>query len=278
MIGSLLVPVDASSYAQSAQEHALVLAKVFQARVTGLYVLDARFLEMPPYLDYSQTFEARPPSILPLEVLEQYRLKSERILAGLQESAEKLSISAELRTEEGDPSQIIADMGKSYDLIVMGKRGEHAKWGKDLLGSTAENVVRRSATPVLLAESKARAVRRMTVLFDGSAPALRALKLAADIAGHVDATLRVFTAGDDAESAERIQIEAKLYLDPLSVKVGYAVRVGKAVPTAIDDLEHHPADLVVAGMQGHSAVHHLILGSTTEHVMRSIARPILLAP
>ncbi len=69
-----------------------------------------------------------------------------------------------------------------YDLIAMGKRGEHAKWGRDLLGSTAENVARRSATPVLLAESTSRPMNKALVLFDGSHSANRALKLAADLA------------------------------------------------------------------------------------------------
>ena len=55
--------------------------------------------------------------------------------------------------------------------MVLGKRGEHAKWGRDLLGSTAEAVTKRSAVPVLLVEEKARPLKKALVLFDGSEPA-----------------------------------------------------------------------------------------------------------
>jgi nucleotide-binding universal stress UspA family protein len=77
------------------------------------------------------------------------------------------------------PGQVIADLGNTYDLVVMGKRGEHAKWGRDLLGSTAESVARRSATPVLLVEERALSMTRVLVLFDGSHSANRGLKVAA---------------------------------------------------------------------------------------------------
>ncbi|MCL5736633.1 MAG: universal stress protein [Actinobacteria bacterium] len=278
MIKSLLVPVDSSKYARSALEHALDLAQTYEARITGLYVLDIRFLEMPPYLELSDTFEHIPSTIVPLDMLERYREKSERVLDRFRERLEKAGLFAEGITEEGVPSQVIADVGKSHDLIVMGKRGEHAKWGRDLLGSTAESVVRRSGTPVLLAETAPHRIETMFVMFDGSVPATRALKLAADLAVHLSAKLKVFTADDDPERGENIRREASSYLRGLEVRATYELQTGSASKAAIALLQEHPADLVVAGMRGHSALHDLILGSTAEHVMRSVPLPVLLVP
>ena len=89
MIKSLLVPVDSSAHSQAALNHALGLGKIYKARVTGLYVLDIRYLEMPPYLDYSYTFEAVPPTLVSLDVMEKFRVKSERILNDLREAVER---------------------------------------------------------------------------------------------------------------------------------------------------------------------------------------------
>jgi nucleotide-binding universal stress UspA family protein len=278
MIKSLLVPVDASDYSRSAVEHALALARPYQARLTGLYVLDIRYLEMPPYLDYSGTFEAVPPTIVHLDVLERYRVKSERILGEFRDLVEKAGLEAETRTEEGVPSQVIADLATAHDLVVMGKRGEHAKWGRDLLGSTAESVVQRSGTPVLLAEGAPRELKRMMVMFDGSVPAGRALKLAADLAVHLSAQMTVFTASDDPAEGEAIQREAAAYAESSGLKAELALTTGKPARAAIGLLEEDSFDLLVAGMQGHSALHDLILGSTAEHVMRSVALPVLLVP
>ena len=62
MIRSLLVAVDSSAHAKAALEHAVGLAGAYQARITGLNVLDVRYVEMPPYLDYAYSFEAVPPA------------------------------------------------------------------------------------------------------------------------------------------------------------------------------------------------------------------------
>lgn len=278
MIKSLLVPVDSSKYAKSALQHALALAGPYSAGLTGLYVLDVRFLEMPPYLDYSDTFEHVRSTTLPLDVLEKYRAKSERVLGDFRETVEKAGLKVETRTEEGVPSQVIAEVGGAYDLVVMGKRGEHAKWGRDLLGSTAESVVRQCGIPVLLAEGEPRPIKKIMVMFDGSIPAERALKLAADVALHVSADLEVFTADDDAEKGAAVQREAARYLDSIGLAATYVLESGKAAKVAISLLKEDPIDLVVAGMRGHSAFHDLILGSTSEHVMRSVALPVLLVP
>jgi nucleotide-binding universal stress UspA family protein len=278
MIKSLLVPVDSSAHSQTALSHALALGKLYKARVTGLYVLDIRYLEMPPYLDYSYTFEAVPPTLVSLDVMEKFRVKSERILNDLREAVEGAGLAVEIRTEEGVPSQVIADIGDSHDLIVMGKRGEHAKWGRDLLGSTAEQVTRRSATPVLLAEAEYRPLEKALVLFDGSHPANRALKLGADVASHTGMALKVVTADDDNSQGEFTQEEAKAYLEPLGLTTAYAVVPGRAAKAAAALLAEEPADLVILGMRGHSAFHNLILGSTTEQLMRSVQIPVLLVP
>jgi nucleotide-binding universal stress UspA family protein len=278
MLTSILVPVDSSPHSRAALEHAVELGKAYRARLTGLYVLDVRYLEMPPYLDYSFTFEAIPPSIAPLDILEKFRVKSERLLNDFHEVVERAGLSAEVRTEEGVPSHSIVETGAAHDLIVMGKRGEHAKWGGDLLGSTAENVVRRSATPVFLVDSEHRPLRKMLVLFDGSYPANRALKLAADLSARTAAKLKILTVDDDAARGTALQQEAKSYLEPLRLGAIYDLLSGRAAKTIASALEDEPVDAVILGMRGHSALHDLILGSTAEHLMRSVQVPVLLVP
>ena len=278
MIGSLLVAVDSSPYARSAQEQAVALGKACRARVTGLHVLDVRYLEMPPYVDYSYAFEAAPPAFVPVDLMESFRVKSERILADFSAFVAAAGLACETRAEEGVPSQVIADLGKAHDLIVMGKRGEHAKWGRDLLGSTAEGVVRRSATPVLLVQPAFRPLASALVLFDGSNPATRALKVAADIAVHTGLELTVVTVDDAADKGRATLGAASSYLDPLGLRAGYDVLPGRVAKTATAALADHPVDLVIMGMRGHSALHDFILGSTAEHLMRSVELPVLLVP
>jgi len=53
---------------------------------------------------------------------------------------------------------------------------------RPLLGSTAESVVRRSGTPVLLVEEQSRPVAKMLLMYRRQPFRNRALKLAADVA------------------------------------------------------------------------------------------------
>jgi nucleotide-binding universal stress UspA family protein len=276
MIRSVLVAVDSSAHARAALEHAVELGKIYQARITGLHVLDIRYLEMPPYLDYSYTFEAVPPALTPLDLMEKFRAKSEHILGDLREAVEQAGLSVEVRTEEGVPGQVIADMGQEHDLVVLGKRGEHAKWGRDLLGSTAEAVTRRSVIPVLLAEEKSRPLKKALLLFDGSEPANRGLRLAADLASRTAVGIRVLTVDDDAEKGQATLNAARAYLEPLKLTAAYSVLPGRASKAAATALAEDPADVVIMGMRGHSALQHLILGRTAEQLMRSVQIPALL--
>lgn len=278
MIRSILVAVDSSAHAGAALQHAIEIGRIYQARVTGLHVLDVRYLEMPPYLDYSYTFEAVPPTVAPLDLMEKSRAKSERLLGEFRESVEKAGLEVDVRVEEGVPGQVIADVGQEHDLIVLGKRGEHAKWGRGLLGSTAESVTRRSAMPVFLAEDKAVALQKALVLFDGSEPANRGLRMAADLASTAGVSLRVLTADDDAEKGEETLSAARAYLEPLEFAVSYSVLPGRPSKAAAAALEEEPADLVIMGMRGHSALQYLILGRTAEQLMRSVQIPALLVP
>jgi nucleotide-binding universal stress UspA family protein len=278
MITSLLVAVDSSVYARSAQEQAVAIAKAYQARVTGLYVLDIRYVEMPPYVDYAFGFVEVPPTLAPLDVMQIFRAKSERILNDLREFVGAAGLPVDTRTEEGVPSQMIADTGRAHDLVVMGKRGEHAKWGRDLLGSTAENVARRSAIPVLLVEAQYRPLSKALVMFDGSDPASRALKLAADLATHTGLALKVLTVDDDTPRGQATQAEASEYLGPLGLEAEYLVVPGRAAKAAAGVLADEPEDVVIMGMRGHSVLHDLILGSTAEQLMRSVELPVLLVP
>jgi nucleotide-binding universal stress UspA family protein len=90
--------------------------------------------------------------------------------------------------------------------------------------------------------------------------------------------IKILTVDDDTDKAESIQVEARSYLEPLDLRTTYVTAPGRADRAAIALAAQEPVGLVVAGMRGHSAMHDLILGSVSEHIMRSLELPILLVP
>jgi nucleotide-binding universal stress UspA family protein len=244
MIRSILVAADASAHAVAARDQAVELARAYGARILGVHVLDVRLLEMPPYLDYSYPFETIPISQFPLELLETFRRKAERVLDEFRIAVEKACVPVEILMEEGIPAQVIAELGDSHDLIVIGKRGEHARWGKELLGTTTEAVVRRATSPVLLTEQSARPFGNVLVLYDGSHSANQALKLVADMASHTSLRIAVLTAArSDADAAAGLQ-EAREYLGAFPLAVQYRSRVADVVQAVFEEMQQSPPYVV----------------------------------
>jgi len=264
MIKSILLAADASQHAVGAKNQAFALAAAYGAKIVAVNVLDVRLLEMPPYLDYAYPFETIPVAQFPVELLESFRVKAERVLEEVRLAAIDEGIAVETRLEEGIPGEVLAELGDAADIIVIGKRGEHARWGKDMLGSITEGVVRRATSPVFITETEASPLRSFVILYDGSHTSNQALKLAADMAAHVE--------------VDRVQDEARRYLEPFTIPSRFFGLKGGPVQAVQEHLASEPADLVVMGKKGYSILQRLILGSTAEHLMRVLPLPVLLVP
>ena len=100
--------------------------------------------------------------------------------------------------------------------------------------------------------------------------------MAADLATRTPLDLKVLTVNDDAQQGQVTLDTARAYLEPLKVSTAYSVLPGRASKAAAAALAEDPADVVVMGMRGHSALQHLILGRTAEQLMRSVQVPVLL--
>ncbi len=277
MIKSILVAADGSGHARAARELALSLASAFEARVTGVHVVDVRLLEQPPFVVGAYPVETIAPSQLPIEMLEGFRAHADKIMSDFRDAA-SAGTEVEFRIEEGVPAETIADVAESYDLLILGKRGAHAQYSDDLVGSTADQVVRKSGTPVLLVDGETPPLRRVMVFYDGSGPANNALKLAAEMASTLGGGLRILTVAGDLDEAAKTQQDAREYLSAYEIEAEFRVAEGEFVFEALEDLETEPSDLAVLGKHGHSFLHDLILGGTTEQLMRQARIALLLVP
>ncbi len=81
----------------------------------------------------------------------------------------------------------------------------------------------------------------------------------------------------DGTTDPRVLDEARRYLESYAVEVRYTTVAGhphERISDAIADGEH---DLVFIGAYGHSRIIEMVLGSTTEFVLRNSPRPVFLA-
>jgi nucleotide-binding universal stress UspA family protein len=131
MYERILVPTGPDPSRKAVLEHALDLADTYGARVHVLHVADL--------LDRGQYDEGEGPEEEAQAAVDQVR-----------EAAEAAGIETTGEIREGTPyEEVLATVeAHDIDLVVMGTHGKQGLT-RVLLGSTAEEVLRRSPVPVL---------------------------------------------------------------------------------------------------------------------------------
>ena len=289
-IAHVLCPVDFSEISQHALDHAAAIARWYEARLTLLYV-----------------FANLPTMDLPPLVLED--ADRERLLSDLRRMAAAVprDVPIEFCIQEAGfvHEEIVAQLGATHaDLLVLGTHGRSG-FQRLFLGSVTEKVIRKTTCPTLVVPPRAPDVpagspiqfRRILCAVDFSESSLDALAHAINMAEEADAQLTVLhvvefppmlneeptlpavdlsrlreaAASDGRRKLEElIPEEARTYCT-----VDTAVVEGRAYREILRQATERQSDLIVMG-HGRGAFDLLLFGSTTHHVIRASACPVLI--
>lgn len=288
-ISHVLCPVDFSEFSRRALDHAIAMAKWYEARLTMLHVfVNMGAVDLPPIV---------------LEDAER-----ERLLAEMRRFAcppPDLSIDLLIREAPDMHREILHQADALHsDLLVIGSHGRSG-FERLLLGSVTEKVIRKATCPVMVvprgAPDAARGgpVRFSRVLcpIDFSETSLAALTYALSIAQEADARLTIvhaieippelaedplsptfnFDAIHAAARAARLQRLRELV--PASARtyctVETTVREGAAYDQILNVAAEQHSDVIVMGVHGRGAINLLVFGSNTVRVTRAATCPVL---
>ena len=277
-IGRILCPVDVSDISARALNHAMALARWYEAEVTVLYVS----------IDALPAAGPIPIAPEPLATVE----------ADVRRFAERASVP-------GVPVTVMVDEGYTAaaarivervrdlraDLLVM---GTHGRGGFDrlVLGSTTEKVLRKVHCPVLTVPPRSDQqpadtpvlFKRILCPIDFSESSSRATEFALSLAQEADARLTLlhvmewWTADtrqqlyEEAHEGLRHAVpdEARTWCTPEAM-----VTSGVAYREILRVAAEKEVDLIVMGVLGRNAVDLTLFGSTTSHVVRGASCPVL---
>jgi nucleotide-binding universal stress UspA family protein len=150
------------------------------------------------------------------------------------------------------------------------------RFSTGLLGGTTESVTRKCPKPVLVSPVEFRPVTRPLLAYDGSQRAAAAMHEAAELATALGVPLTVLHVGKDDAATHRLLDESRRYLATHRVEAEYVIRPGYANEVIVETLAAGQHDLLVIGAYGHSRIIEMVLGSTTEYVLRNAAAPVFL--
>jgi nucleotide-binding universal stress UspA family protein len=272
----IAVGLDGSPHAETALSHSLRIARATGALVRGIHVVDRSMLDGVIVADLSGSVGFQPFLNLSGELHDALVSAGGAILAAFEDRAKEAGVAFEPVLREGNVSQILEEEAQMSDLAAVGSRGANAAHRRDLVGRHADAMARRMPAPLLVAPEEYRDFEQPVLAWDGSPKSRKALVLAAELAALFELPVRVVVASNDAEEGHALLAEAEEELRYRRVKVSSVLRADHPDDAIFAEIAAG-ADLVAMGAHGHGRVVELVLGSTTDRVLRAATVPVLLA-
>jgi nucleotide-binding universal stress UspA family protein len=288
-IERILVPTDFSRPSSHAVSHAIVLARVYGARLELLHSYGIPARAMSQY-----------DGALPSDVIETLRDAAARKLLKTFEKVKSEGVDVDMRVTDTPPAEAISGWATrlSVQLIVMGTRGlsglKHV-----VLGSVAERTVRLAPCPVMTVKGAPGAdspgLRKILVPTDFALESHAALALAKDLAaaagdaevivGHaycVPAEIEALvSAGGEPrvhEFTQKLLGDMERLVEPIAkegVSASFRLRAGNPECVIVDTARDEDVDLIVMATHGRTGLAHVLLGSVAERVLRLAACPVI---
>jgi nucleotide-binding universal stress UspA family protein len=138
-VKKILVPTDGSEHSIHAAEYAISIAKMMNAQIIVVYVVDEVVLDQIGKITEREGAERE---------LKEDGSGYVKYIADL---AEREGVAASSLIEEGRPFERVVHLAKDFnvDLIVMGTYGRRGA-DRILIGSVAERVIEYASCPVLV--------------------------------------------------------------------------------------------------------------------------------
>jgi nucleotide-binding universal stress UspA family protein len=292
-LSNVLCATDLSDASNHALPYALALARKFQAKLYACHVVEAY-----PYALYHEA------NFIPPVAREELLADAERQLRALL-AGQPVAWAPLVRDGAAEAEILRAAAEIHADLAVVathGRSGIH----RLLVGSVAERLLAALPCPVLVVRSPGQKAftpwpeemrfRRILVGCDFSPDSALALDYALGLAQELEAEVELVhvlepsvyrvldrttqTLADDLERAVRAAVERRLR-QPVSTEAlawctpTPVVLSGSPAAEITRHAEASGAELIVLGIRGQGALEKLLVGSTTDRVVRQAPCPVL---
>jgi nucleotide-binding universal stress UspA family protein len=281
MLRNFLCCVDGSRDSESGLRHAVNLAIRCAGRVEILHVTgEAALADDEPLLDGSAlSAEQAPEAPEELPPPEEGVDRPERMLGRMVEICRAGDVGWTVSSLPGQPADRILQRARVADMVVIGRQGP-TREGRESgqIGSTAERVIRRVDRPVLLTTATFVEPKSALVPYARTPGAGVALRLAAEVATHLDAALVVMSAEGDRLKAEQALADAEEYLRAYRLDTEFIYRkdrLEESLPVVCSEQE---CELIVMGALASGLLRGLGRSSFSLPLLRATRCPVLLCP
>ncbi len=281
-MSTILACTDGSQYSASIFQHAAWAASHMDAGVLALHVIDREETRKPADLTGNLGFDASSELMEELVKLDEEHSRVARLRgkAVLEDAARQLTESGvesvKTKQRHGSVVETLDEFEENAELLVIGKRGEHADFSKSHVGSNMERVVRSAKIPVLVASRSFRPVESFLLAYDGGPSIDKAIDFVAGQTLLKGAKAHLVSVGKPDSSLQSKLANAATKLRDAGFEVEANLLPGDPDEVIAAEVESRGIDLLVMGAYGHSRIRYLVVGSTTASLIRTCKIPVLL--
>ena len=181
------------------------------------------------------------------------------------------------REIDGREAEVVAEHGRIFDLIVVGRTSSAAasRWQE-----TCEAALFETGRPVLLAGSRSPATLgdSIVIAWNGSTETARTVALAMPLLAAASRVIVMSVESGMMPGPSGREMAQHLVRNGIAAEAILVPTRGQTVgETIIRESEEAAADLLVKGAYTRSRLRQVIFGGATEHVIRHAPMPVLLA-
>jgi nucleotide-binding universal stress UspA family protein len=274
---NILIHLDHSSGCQNRLAAAFELARNFDARITGLFVV-------PDYVVPSYV-EAQISVDVITEVTEKALARARDTLAEYQKLADEAGVSMQGHVLEGQLIPILREHSKYSDLLLLGQDQpddlDNASYG------LADSLLFEGACACMVVPHSGKLNppgKRVLVTWNASRESARALREAMPLLSRAETVVVLSSEPDDGDSSmARGHPHAQALTRFLESHGIEAISSGisdmdmSTTEAIVGQAAEMNADLIVMGAYGHARLREIILGGVTRDLLKQVPVPLLLA-
>jgi nucleotide-binding universal stress UspA family protein len=270
----ILVALDASAHSLAAVEAAADLAAAMKAEMDGLFVEDINLIRLASLPCTREVRHTASVASLDLEQMER-ALKAQAAEArqALVAAAKRAHVQWSFRVARGRVAHEVLAAAAAADLVTLGKLGR-SRSPQARLGSTVLRVLAGAPIALLLVQEwreRARGLRPVLVVYDGSEGAGHALDAAARLAEASGFSLTVLLLADDPEAIQELKLAVARSLAGRSIEVRWQSLTSAEGLNLLRVIQSDDAALVVLSLSS-QRLPRATVGKLLEHV----TNPVLL--
>ena len=276
--GRILAAVDGSPSSRSAAYAAAQMASLLHWSMHALYVVDLTEA-LEPYnpinRDLSELGDERPEGEKRLTLLEEQGLL---VLEEVRTMCEKYTVSVTTEMMAGDIPSIILDAAGQYDILALGRRGNHHNGEMNHLGSNFRHIMHHCKTSVLVGASHddRRNFRNLLLAYNGSDLSRCALGWTERLQSLFKEKIVISVGNEHLGQVWLKERESEITGSAL-VHPDFVTEIGEAPPSISRLVLARKTDLLVMGGHHHSHLLEWAAHSTLNGVLREVDVPILAA-